>query len=227
MSLEWSNSDIEILKLEYQKGTSCINISKLLNKSYSSIRSKASKLDLKTIYKPLLKINIDYIKNKIINETATIAELSRELKVSKSSLLAYCKRHNYNYKQDYTFLHINKTKRRLTKGESGFKSLIKNYKEAAVVRKYLFELSENEFKYLTQQNCHYCNIPPSQKVKTNSKDTWGEYLYNGIDRIDNTQGYNLKNCVSCCGTCNQMKMAFSYDQFIDKIKCIYNKLVKE
>jgi hypothetical protein len=40
--------------------------------------------------------------------------------------------------------------------------------------------------------CHYCHF---------KSDT----TLNGIDRMDNTRGYTVENCVGCCGTCNFMK----------------------
>lgn len=53
-----------------------------------------------------------------------------------------------------------------------------------------------------------------------------EHGGHGIDRIDNSMGYTMDNCRSCCGICNRMKRHFSIDDFIIKIKKIlqnYNK----
>ena len=57
--------------------------------------------------------------------------------------------------------------------------------------------------------CSYCGV----NIKTI-----------GIDRVDNTKHYELNNCVSCCSTCNKMKMNLTKDKFIDKILEIFKNL---
>jgi hypothetical protein len=42
----------------------------------------------------------------------------------------------------------------------------------------------------------------------------GIYIYNGVDRVDNTKGYTIENCVPCSKEANAMKMAFGHDEFI-------------
>ena len=64
-----------------------------------------------------------------------------------------------------------------------------------------FELSEQRFLDLTKSNCYYCGSTPATVVKR-GKDI---YVYNGIDRKNNTIGYTINNSVSCCGRCNKMK----------------------
>ena len=85
------------------------------------------------------------------------------------------------------------------------------YKHSAKKRNISFELTFEEFINLTQQNCYYCKHFPNQIVK--QRGAFGEYVYNGIDRLDNTKGYTLDNCVSCCKTCNIMKLDLSFDIF--------------
>ena len=41
---------------------------------------------------------------------------------------------------------------------------------------------------------------------------------NGIDRFDNTIGYELHNCVPCCGFCNFAKGKHTYQEFKNWIK---------
>lgn len=83
-----------------------------------------------------------------------------------------------------------------------------------------FELTKEQFFTLTQQNCYYCNKPPSQIKK--SKVSF--YVYNGVDRVDNTKGYTIDNVVSSCGPCNSLKsgvtleMAKKIIEFIEKKK---------
>lgn len=68
-------------------------------------------------------------------------------------------------------------------------------------RGYQFELTKDQFFYLTKQNCYYCDKPPSQIKKSKIS----QYIYNGIDRVDNSKGYLIDNVVSCCKQCNSSK----------------------
>lgn len=45
----------------------------------------------------------------------------------------------------------------------------------------------------------------------------GDFVYNGIDRIDSSHGYTKDNIVTCCKICNKMKMDMSLDNFIEQI----------
>lgn len=105
------------------------------------------------------------------------------------------------------------------KGDANFNQIIYSYKRHAKERNLSFDLSKDEFKILTQQNCYYCGDPPSQSHAGTRQN--GVYIYNGIDRIDNTKGYILDNCVSCCGNCNKLKLNRSNMDFLLSIKKIY------
>ena len=76
---------------------------------------------------------------------------------------------------------------------------------------------------LIYKNCFYCNEEPKDHPSEN-RYKYGKGLYkrNGIDRLDNTRGYTIDNCVPCCTRCNTIKLDASYDEFIAKIKQIYN-----
>lgn len=113
--------------------------------------------------------------------------------------------------------------RRGEKGESGLKSLFTSYKSGAKTRGLDFKLTLKEFKELTCQNCSYCNLVPSQLLIKRDHDdpTWGQYLYNGIDRVDNTIGYILSNCVPCCKRCNIAKQDLTKKEFLAWIERLY------
>lgn len=85
-----------------------------------------------------------------------------------------------------------------------------------------FELSFEQFLYLVQQNCFYCNSELSNLMKSLSNN--GDFKYNGIDRKDNTKGYTIDNCVSCCETCNKAKRDMSFEEFIRWGKRLGNNL---
>ena len=117
---------------------------------------------------------------------------------------------------------INK-KNRLQKGEAAFNKVFRMYKQSAKTRKMNFNLTKEEIKELTRQRCHYCNSEPMGISK--GKTFYGDYIYNGIDRVDNSIGYELDNCVSCCSMCNMMKRDVNINDFLKKIECIYNKSI--
>ena len=80
-----------------------------------------------------------------------------------------------------------------------------HYKSGAKRRKIEFKLTLEEFKTFWQKSCYYCN----SKIETI-----------GIDRIDNNNGYNILNCISCCILCNGMKRKQTIKKFISQCKKI-------
>jgi hypothetical protein len=116
-------------------------------------------------------------------------------------------------------LEVSGTYNRLPDGESAFNILYDAYKKKAFERNYCFELTKDQFRELTKGNCYYCGVEPKQKKKTNKKT--GYYIFNGIDRANNSLGYTIENSVSCCYVCNRMKMEFSNEEFLNHIERIY------
>ena len=75
---------------------------------------------------------------------------------------------------------------------------------------------EDEYAYhLFMSSCHYCGKKSE------------ELNINGIDRINNSVPYIVGNCVSCCGMCNMMKKDYTYENFINKCKKIYNNFCQD
>lgn len=109
---------------------------------------------------------------------------------------------------------------RLPKGQSAFNELYRIYKKDALARGYIFKLSKRYFNKLTKQPCYYCGIEPKQ-IKRDSKNN-GEYIYNGIDRVNSKKGYIKSNCVPCCKQCNKSKHILSKEAFLNWIKQVYN-----
>ena len=112
--------------------------------------------------------------------------------------------------------------RRLPSGEAAFRQLFRSYKNGAKNRGYHFELSMDDFRKLTKQNCYYCGDIPSLVYSIKANNT-KEYVYNGVDRVDNTKGYIKGNVVPCCGMCNKLKSDFNLSGFLSKIERIYKK----
>lgn len=95
--------------------------------------------------------------------------------------------------------------------------LFYSYRNGARRRNLNFEISFDEFGKITKRNCFYCGRSPQAKAHSQSGDI---YIYNGIDRWDNSLSYTWDNIVTCCFACNQMKGILSGDNFLQKIKHI-------
>lgn len=77
------------------------------------------------------------------------------------------------------------------------KRLFRRYVLMCQRRNVYWGLSLEEFHALTSGRCFYCSRPPQQKSRS--------YTYNGIDRVNNRQGYIAANCVTACKECNFIK----------------------
>ena len=111
----------------------------------------------------------------------------------------------------------------LEEGESGFNKVYSDYKIGAKKRSLNFDLTKEQFKEINSKNCHYCKIKPLQskttgngKCSDEAKD-YGNYVYNGIGRKDNSLGYTVENSLPCCLICNRAKGNMSYQEFVDYI----------
>ena len=111
----------------------------------------------------------------------------------------------------------------LKEGEASFRQVYKSYKQKAKDRNIDFYLTKDEFLIITSKRCFYCNSSPNNISK--SRSATGDYIYNGIDRIDNSIGYNLDNCVACCKRCNVAKNDMSLKEFKDMIISIYSNFI--
>lgn len=111
-------------------------------------------------------------------------------------------------------------------GVSGFNSLLNNYKHRSSKYGREWELSEDEFRHITSQNCFYCDREPSQ-ISVPSSILYEEtriacrYIFNGIDRVDTSRGYTVDNVVPCCKFCNTAKSNLSLSDFYTLIEKIY------
>ncbi len=98
------------------------------------------------------------------------------------------------------------------------KRLFATYQRTAEDKGREFALTPEEFYALISSSCRYCGIAPSTRhplVLTSGQPYPGEpLLYNGIDRVDNGQGYVLDNCVPSCETCNKAKRKMEVGEFL-------------
>jgi len=98
-------------------------------------------------------------------------------------------------------------------GVAAANNLLNVYRCNARKRKLVFSIDKPTFKALTSAQCFYCGRMPAQVINTKSRI--GIYVYNGLDRVDNTKGYTPENVVACCKRCNRAKDNMSQTDFID------------
>lgn len=117
----------------------------------------------------------------------------------------------------------------LNKGQAAKNLLILSYKRTAKTKGLKFCLKTDEFFIITKQNCTYCGCLPNKKVSSSWKNRKinGDYIYNGLDRLDNNKGYILSNVVPCCSLCNYLKRNLTVKQFKAHIKKIYKNLMEK
>lgn len=97
------------------------------------------------------------------------------------------------------------------KGVGGFRKLCYSYRWWARKRNLCWELDEIQCQKLFKGDCYYCGNQPSQISRAGSDQS--EYIYNGLDRTDNSIGYITSNVVSCCGMCNYAKKGKTTEEF--------------
>jgi hypothetical protein len=107
-------------------------------------------------------------------------------------------------------------------GNASLNKIFDSYKRSAKARKLDFLLSKSEFQELISSNCFYCNKKPAQQQ--NAKHTNGNIIYNGIDRLDNSNGYIIGNVIPSCFQCNHSKGTNTEIEFYTWVKSIYINL---
>lgn len=90
---------------------------------------------------------------------------------------------------------------------SNYKNYIAYKKEAENIRKISFELTQQQWDWLTRSSCYLCGYQDMHGI--------------GIDRLDNTiRKYNIENSRACCGSCNNMKNELSLQDLLEQCKVI-------
>lgn len=109
------------------------------------------------------------------------------------------------------------------RGIAAENAVIKTYKKAAANRHLPFLLTDDECRKLLSSRCHYCGCSP-KNVMT-SKSFNGSFTYNGIDRLENSKGYETTNVAPACYDCNRSKCTMGYQQFLDWVARVYRHAV--
>jgi len=81
------------------------------------------------------------------------------------------------------------------------------YSRNANLKNLEFTISFEDYSNVVTKECHYCGVIQ-------------EKGFNGIDRKDQSVGYIIDNCVSCCKMCNYMKGSTCDEVFIKRVEHI-------
>ncbi len=106
---------------------------------------------------------------------------------------------------------------RLTPKQVFMNRVSRTYKTNATKRDLQFRLSKQDIKILLESNCHYCGVEPSNVAKDKDYPEY-EFVYQGIDRIDNDLDYVPFNVVPCCKPCNTAKSNRDYEDYVRWLK---------
>jgi hypothetical protein len=109
-------------------------------------------------------------------------------------------------------IEAGKKMRKHSPSENACLRVFTSYKQNARKKGLKFALRPDEVRSLLVGNCVYCGAKPSTKARSNDG---GLFVYNGIDRIDSSLGYERGNVVSCCQLCNYAKRSLTVAEFID------------
>ncbi len=101
------------------------------------------------------------------------------------------------------------------------KHLFKTYVRRARIKEIVFTITLDEFASLTKRRCYICGARPTSKYKQNKSTRQKAYIYNGIDRIVNTRGYEPGNVAACCKLCNRAKQTLTLYQYLKYIQRCY------
>jgi hypothetical protein len=84
-----------------------------------------------------------------------------------------------------------------------------------------FNLDEDTCWHLSQQPCYYCGEPPALSVMR----AYGQFNFNGLDRIDSSRGYEVGNIRPACWDCNSAKKTMTDEDFDEWIEKLYNMMI--
>ena len=106
--------------------------------------------------------------------------------------------------------------RQKPKGHAAITAKMRGYIQSSKKRGLNFDMSREYFEEIVTKDCHYCGSDPKLLQRTGRPRFIANSIeMNGIDRVDNSRGYDLDNCVPCCETCNRAKLEMTRDDFLE------------
>lgn len=107
---------------------------------------------------------------------------------------------------------------RLAAEPTAFKKLWQELVQRCLRAEKPLKITPSDYKRLIAQACVYCGSPP---MTMTTYAAGPNFLYNGVDRIDNARGYVLENLAPCCRLCNQFKSKLGVDEFLKHVARIH------
>lgn len=180
-------------------------------------RRKYARVDLTGQVFGLLRVLREADPHKPYRYWWCLCECGKEVEIKQANLRAGrttdcgCKR-VYRY-----YPRVPREEENLGSESMGFSNYWSTFSNLAHRRGLELSLSRKAVYDFTQMPCHYCGAVPSNRVRY-KKNKW--FVYNGLDRIDNSIGYEIGNVVPCCWKCNVAKGAGTVDEFREWVKRI-------
>ncbi len=113
----------------------------------------------------------------------------------------------------------------LPNGISAKNRAILNMKRNAKRRNIEWKLTDDQVLDIVKCDCHYCGQSPSNVQKGHLDG--GDFIYNGLDRINSDKDYTIDNVVSCCFICNNAKRTMPLSEFLEWIERVYSHSIQK
>ncbi len=111
--------------------------------------------------------------------------------------------------------------------ESAYIGYFNNYMVGAKNRNIEFRLTFEQFVSIIEKSCYYCGTTDNVIRITIGIQKGLKAIANGVDRVNNTLGYTVDNCVPACAMCNYMKRDYTIEQFLTHITKIHQFMTME
>lgn len=86
-------------------------------------------------------------------------------------------------------------------------------------------ISFKQFLKLASNKCFYCKRKPFKVFTLKRTPGYNPFIYNGLDRVDNSKPHNFDNVVTCCIDCNWAKNNLSLSTFLNWLNRISDNLI--
>lgn len=122
------------------------------------------------------------------------------------------------------FINRGKSNRRYTDSQAK-NAVYGRYKSSAKQRNIEWDISKEDFFSKISLPCIYCDNKETSFFTAPKSSPWSKsFKFTGLDRIDNSLGYTVKNVQPCCKWCNYAKSDRSEIDFENWILRVANKI---
>jgi hypothetical protein len=234
---KFTKKEIKIIINLYQQGLTSSDIGKIFKRQDSTICQLLKRLGIKrrSLSKAHLKKS-KYIGKKFgfLTVMANVQRIINNKKRTFLKVRCICGKRKLIYssslKNGHTKScgnhHLNR-KNRVSLVNLIFTHSWNDFVQGCKKRNIKTTLTKKDVFKLIFDPCFYCGRKNVNIRTIKHKYSTRIIRRNGIDRINNKLGYHKNNVVSCCGDCNEMKMARTKKEFINLIKLIYKNTLNK